>query len=87
MKYPADRPKLSELKLLRVEPEELEKRNEEIKSLLANILQADVAKSRRAANSVPTLLELARCYAGVARPQATPSTDLYLPEPARAARV
>ena len=32
-------------------------------------------------------LELARCYGGVARPQATPSTDLYLPEPARAARV
>ena len=32
VKYPADRPKLSELKLLRVEPEELEKRNEEIKT-------------------------------------------------------
>ncbi|HEV8475151.1 MAG TPA: extracellular solute-binding protein [Methylomirabilota bacterium] len=29
--YPADKPKLSELKLLTVEPEELEKRNEEIK--------------------------------------------------------
>ncbi len=30
--YPADRPKLSELKLLLVDPEELEKRNEEIKT-------------------------------------------------------
>jgi iron(III) transport system substrate-binding protein len=32
VKYPADRPKLSELHLLHVDPEELEKRNEEIKS-------------------------------------------------------
>src|SRR5713101_7051545 len=32
VKYPADQPKLSELKLLQVEPEELEKRNEEIKT-------------------------------------------------------
>src|SRR5437660_1787782 len=31
VKYPADRPQLSELKLLLVDPEELEKRNEEIK--------------------------------------------------------
>ena len=31
VKYPADKPKLSELKLLAVDPEELEKRNEEIK--------------------------------------------------------
>jgi iron(III) transport system substrate-binding protein len=31
-KYPADRPKLSELNLLRADPEELEKRNEEIKT-------------------------------------------------------
>jgi iron(III) transport system substrate-binding protein len=31
VKYPADKPKLSELKLLSVDPEELEKRNEEIK--------------------------------------------------------
>lgn len=31
MKYPADKPKLGDLKLLAVEPEELEKRNEEIK--------------------------------------------------------
>ena len=31
VKYPADKPKLSELRLLTVEPEELEKRNEEIK--------------------------------------------------------
>jgi len=30
--YPADRPKLSDLKLLLVDPEELEKRNEEIKT-------------------------------------------------------
>jgi len=30
--YPADQPKLSELKLLQVDPEELEKRNEEIKT-------------------------------------------------------
>src|SRR3984893_2901539 len=30
--YPADQPKLSELKLLQVDPEELEKRNEEIKA-------------------------------------------------------
>jgi ABC-type Fe3+ transport system substrate-binding protein len=29
--YPADKPKLSELKLLSVDPAELEKRNEEIK--------------------------------------------------------
>ena len=32
IKYPADRPKLSDLNLLRVDPEELEKRNEEIKT-------------------------------------------------------
>ena len=32
VKYPADRPKLSELHLLRVDPGELEKRNEEIKT-------------------------------------------------------
>jgi iron(III) transport system substrate-binding protein len=32
VKYPSDKPKLSELKLLSVEAEELEKRNEEIKS-------------------------------------------------------
>jgi iron(III) transport system substrate-binding protein len=31
VKYPTDKPKLSELKLLSVDPEELEKRNEEIK--------------------------------------------------------
>ncbi len=31
VKYPADKPKLSDLKLLTVDPEELEKRNEEIK--------------------------------------------------------
>jgi iron(III) transport system substrate-binding protein len=31
VKYPADKPKLSELKLLTAEPEELEKRNEEIR--------------------------------------------------------
>jgi iron(III) transport system substrate-binding protein len=31
VKYPADKPKLSELKLLSVDPEELEKRSEEIK--------------------------------------------------------
>jgi iron(III) transport system substrate-binding protein len=32
VKYPADQPKLSDLKLLHVDPEELEKRNEEIKA-------------------------------------------------------
>jgi len=32
VKYPPDRPKLSELNLLRVDPEEMEKRNEEIKT-------------------------------------------------------
>jgi iron(III) transport system substrate-binding protein len=32
VKYPADRPKLSELQLLQVDPDELEKRNEEIKA-------------------------------------------------------
>jgi iron(III) transport system substrate-binding protein len=31
VKYPSDKPKLSDLKLLQVDPEELEKRNEEIK--------------------------------------------------------
>ncbi len=31
VKYPADKPKLADLKLLTVDPEELEKRNEEIK--------------------------------------------------------
>jgi iron(III) transport system substrate-binding protein len=31
VKYPADKPKLGELKLLQVDPEELDKRNEEIK--------------------------------------------------------
>ena len=32
VKYPADKPRLSDLKLLTVDPEELEKRNEEIKT-------------------------------------------------------
>src|SRR5262249_35075803 len=32
VKYPPDRPKLSDLRLLQVDPEELEKRNEEIKT-------------------------------------------------------
>ncbi|PYN74167.1 MAG: hypothetical protein DMD96_30995 [Candidatus Rokuibacteriota bacterium] len=32
VKYPTDKPKLSELKLLTVDPDELEKRNEEIKN-------------------------------------------------------
>jgi len=32
VKYGSDRPKLQDLKLLPVDPEELEKRNEEIKS-------------------------------------------------------
>ena len=32
VRYPPDRPKLSDLTLLRVDPEELEKRNEEIKA-------------------------------------------------------
>jgi iron(III) transport system substrate-binding protein len=32
VKYPTDKPKLSELKLLQADPEELEKRNEEIKT-------------------------------------------------------
>src|SRR5262249_59465854 len=32
VKYPADRPKLSELRLLQVDADELEKRNEEIKT-------------------------------------------------------
>ena len=32
VKYPADRPKLSDLRLLQVDPDELEKRNEEIKT-------------------------------------------------------
>jgi iron(III) transport system substrate-binding protein len=31
VKYPADKPKLGDLKLLTVEPEELEKRDDEIK--------------------------------------------------------
>ena len=32
VKYPEDKPKLSDLKLLQVDAEELEKRNEEIKN-------------------------------------------------------
>ena len=31
MRYPADKPRLSDLKLLQIDPEELQKRNEEIK--------------------------------------------------------
>jgi len=31
VKYPTDKPKMTDLKLLAVDPEELEKRNEEIK--------------------------------------------------------
>jgi hypothetical protein len=31
VKYPADKPKLTDLKLLTVDPEELEKRGEEIR--------------------------------------------------------
>lgn len=40
VKYPADRPKLSELNLLRVDPEELEKRNEEIKARFVELFGA-----------------------------------------------
>jgi len=40
VKYPSDKPKLSELKLLPVDPEELEKRNEEIKNRLVEFFGA-----------------------------------------------
>ena len=40
VKYPTDKPKLNELKLLTVEPEELEKRNEEIKKRFVEFLGA-----------------------------------------------
>jgi iron(III) transport system substrate-binding protein len=40
VKYPADKPKLSELKLLIVEPEELEKRGEEIRKRFVEIFGA-----------------------------------------------
>jgi iron(III) transport system substrate-binding protein len=40
VKYPADKPKLSELKLLTVEPEELEKRGEEIRKRFVEIFGA-----------------------------------------------
>ena len=39
VKYPTDKPKLSDLKLLTVDPEELEKRNEEIKPALRGVLR------------------------------------------------
>jgi iron(III) transport system substrate-binding protein len=40
VKYPADQPKLSDLKLLQVDPDELEKRNEEIKSRFVELFGA-----------------------------------------------
>ena len=40
VKYPADKPKLSELKLLTVDPEELEKRGEEIRKRFVEIFGA-----------------------------------------------
>jgi iron(III) transport system substrate-binding protein len=40
VKYPADKPKLGELKLLTVDPEELEKRNEELKQRFVEIFGA-----------------------------------------------
>ena len=40
VKYPADKPKLSELKLLLADPEELEKRNEEIKKRFVELFGA-----------------------------------------------
>src|SRR5262249_3504526 len=40
VKYPADKPKLSDLKLLTVDPEELEKRNEEIKIKFVEVFGA-----------------------------------------------
>ena len=40
MKYPAGRPKLGDLKLLQVDPEELEKRNEEIKTRFVELFGA-----------------------------------------------
>jgi iron(III) transport system substrate-binding protein len=40
VKYPADRPKLSDLRLLQVDPEELEKRNEEIKKTFVEFFGA-----------------------------------------------
>ncbi len=40
VKYPADKPKLSELKLLSVDPEELEKRSEEIKKRFVELFGA-----------------------------------------------
>jgi iron(III) transport system substrate-binding protein len=40
VKYPAGRPKLGDLKLLQVDPEELEKRNEEIKTRFVELFGA-----------------------------------------------
>ena len=40
VKYPADKPKLTELKLLSVDAEELEKRNEEIKKHFVELFGA-----------------------------------------------
>jgi iron(III) transport system substrate-binding protein len=40
VKYPADQPKLGDLKLLQVDPEELEKRNEEIKARFVELFGA-----------------------------------------------
>jgi len=40
VKYPSDKPKLSELKLLTVDAEELEKRNEEVKNKLVEFFGA-----------------------------------------------
>ena len=40
VRYPADRPKLSDLKLLQVDPDELEKRNEEIKTRFVDLFGA-----------------------------------------------
>src|SRR5262249_35792271 len=40
VKYPSDKPKLTELKLLHADPEELEKRNEEIKTRFVELFGA-----------------------------------------------
>ena len=49
VKYPTDKPKLSELKLLTVDPEELEKRGEEIRKRFVEIFgpERDSVRRRR----------------------------------------
>ena len=59
--YPADKPKLTDLKLLQVDPEELEKRNEEIKKRFDTSVKAADASTPDKIHALLQQSEIALC--------------------------